>query len=178
MNKLKGQGRENNSSGTEYLVVSVTELDKMIYKALQKQSAAKPSKADPDQYVITNKEKAKSQNVLPLILNPMGKKGWRLAAVNKMECYIFKRDKFSKPLEYLVCTPPELDHKGLQYLEKKGHLKMSGYEGKVPKLEITSPKQATIQKVLPEILGDYAKDGWTLAAVSGPQLYFFTRTCP
>ena len=176
MGKKGEAGRpQSRTNGVNYMVVTVTELDLMVYKELRKSSAAKPSSSKPGTYVITDKEKAQSTIVLPKILNPLGKKGWRLCAVNNMECYIFRQEKPIKPLEYRVVTPPELDRMGLQNLEQGGHVKVSGFEGSVPTVEVTSPQHAQIQKVLPDILANFTEEGWELTAINGPQLYFFTR---
>ena len=155
-----------------HLAITVTELDRLVYDELVKIGAASVPENGSTEYVITDREKAKSQNILPKILNPLGKKGWELRAVNKMECYVFKR---SEPVEYKVLTPPDMDRIGMRLLQEGGHLELSGFEGEIPKLEITSPKDARIQNVLPRVLDEIENDGWNLVAINGPQLYFFTR---
>lgn len=160
---------------TDFMVLTVSELDRLVFEALVKQGAAKKDPKQKSGYIITNKVKAQSTNILPRVLNPLGKKGWRLTAVNKMECYIFEKVGKGVALEYLVATPPDLDKKGMKILQDEGHLKLSGFEGDVPKVEVLSPKDAKIQNVLPRILSKYAEENWQLCSINGPQLYFFTR---
>ena len=155
-----------------HLVLSVTELDRMVYQALRKQGAAKPPKKGASSYEITDREAAASVNILPKVLNPLGAKGWNLLAVNKMECYIFTR---GDAVEYRIETPAGMDRAGLNLLKDGGHLKLEGFEGQTPKLEITNSREATIQKVMPKILSSLSVDGWQLCAINGPQLYFFSR---
>jgi len=147
----------------------------MVYEALLKQKAAKKMEKGETNYVITDKEKARSQVVLPQILNPLGKKGWRLCAINKMECYIFEKTLPRSEVEYKIITPPELDKIAMGILQQDGHLKLSGYEGEAPKMELASSKETKIQSVLPKVLAKFTGEGWDLCAISGPQLYFFTR---
>ena len=158
-----------------FMVLTVSELDRLVFEVLVKQGAAKKDPKEKSGYIITNKVKAQSSNILPRILNPLGIKGWRLSAVNKMECYIFEKVGKGFAFEYLVVTPPDLDKKGMKLLQDDGHLKLTGFEGDVPKVEVLSPKDAKIQNVLPKILSQYADDNWQLCAINGPQLYFFTR---
>lgn len=158
-----------------YMVITVSELDQMVYEALLKQKAAKKMSKGETTYVITDKEKARSQVILPEVLNPLGKKGWKLTAINKMECYIFEKVMPRVEVEYKVITPPELDKMALSMLQKEGHLKFSGYDGESPKMELTSSKDTKIQSVLPKVLAEFTGEGWELCAISGPQLYFFTR---
>jgi len=163
------------SRDTSYMVISVSELDQMVFDALLKQKAAKKDAGSSSGYIITDKEKARSQTVLPHILNPLGRKGWRLCAVNKMECYIFEKVMPRVEVEYKVLTPPELDKMAMGILQSEGHLKLAGYEGEAPKLELSSSDSTKIQTVLPKVLAQMTGDGWELCAISGPQLYFFTR---
>lgn len=158
-----------------FMVLTVSELDLLVFEALVKQGAAKKDPKQKSGYIITNKIKAQSKNILPKVLNSFGKKGWRLTAVNKMECYIFEKVGNGGSLEYLVATPPDLDKIGMKILQDDGHLKLSGFEGDVPKVEVLSPKDAKIQNVLPRILNKYAEDKWQLCTINGPQIYFFTR---
>lgn len=157
----------------DYMVISVGELDELVNRQLVKDNAArKPAKGESS-YVITDREKARSSIIMPKVLNPFGKKGWNLVAVNKMECYIFHK---GEPVEYRVETPPDIDRISIKHLQAHGHLKLTGFEGQIPALEVTNPSAAKIQNVLPAVLGEYEKEGWKLAAINGPQLYFFMRT--
>ena len=156
----------------EYMIKSVSELDLMVQKYLVRVGAAEKPSAGSSQYKILDREKAKSTVVMPKVLNPLGKKGWRLVSVNKMECYIFEKHA---PVEYSVLTPAEIDKRSIRLLQQKGSLTLAGFEGETPKLELSDPSNARIQDILPEILADYGKEGWQLAAISGPQLYYFTR---
>jgi len=155
-----------------YLVKTVGELDLLVNKQLVKIGAAeKPAKGETS-YKILDREKAKSSNIMPKVLNPLGKKGWNLTAVNKMECYIFT---LGDPVEYMIYTPADLDRYSIDCLQKSGALKLSGFEGETPTLEVTDAKQAKIQNVLPTVLGLLKQENWHLCAINGPQLYFFTR---
>ncbi len=169
--------REAKSAGqsqpdTDYLVVSVGELDELVNRQLVKDGAARKPKKGETSYVITDREKARSSIVMPRVLNPLGKEGWNLIAVNKMECYIFER---GNPVEYRVETPPDIDRLSIRHLQAGGHLKLTGFEGQAPALEVTNPAAAKIQAVLPHVLDGYKQEGWQLAAINGPQLYFFIR---
>ena len=175
MAATKRAGQAKDSSAPDYKVITVTELDQMVYKRLRIEGAAKPSKDEASGYVITNKEAALSQNIMPKVLNSLGKNGWRLTAVNKMECYIFTRDGNKSAVEYKVMTPGDLDRMAMENLEKTGALRLNRFEGLTPAMEIVEPEAASIQKVLPEVLVKIGEDGWQLCAVSGPQLYIFSR---
>jgi len=164
------------SRDISYMVITVSELDQMIYESLLKQKAAKKMEKGKTNYVITDKDKARSQVILPKVLNPLGKKGWRLCAVNKMECFIFEKILPRTEVEYKVVVPPELDKIALSKLQKDGHLKFAGYEGEAPTMELTSSEDTKIQSVLPKVLAEFTSEGWELCAISGPQLYFFART--
>lgn len=161
-------------TGSGYRVITVTELDQMVFRQLVRDGAAKASVGNAGSYVVTDREKALSGNILPKVLNTLGRDGWRLAAVNKMECYIFCRDRDSR-YEYKVLTPADLDRAGLKLLEERGALSLKSLENGTPTIEINEPEKATIQQVLPALLAEQAGQGWDLASVSGPQLYFFVR---
>ena len=90
-----------------------------------------------------------------------------------MECYIFAK---GEPVEYKVLTPVDIDKISIEQLQKTGAMKLTGFEGDAPRLEITQPQEATIQKVLPQVLASLNNENWELCAINGPQLYFFSRT--
>jgi hypothetical protein len=158
-----------------YKVVTVGELDRAIFDELQRAGAAKPA-ADGG-YTITDMAAARSQTVLPKVLDRHGKSGWLLCAVNKMECYIFARLPAGERVEYKVVTPGEMDRLSLQLLESSGVAAFSGMDQGKPVMQILDPARARIQEVLPAVMQDLAAEGWQLAAVNGPQLYIFARTC-
>ncbi len=160
---------------SNHLAVTVTELDRLVYDHLKGQGAARADAESPDSYVITDIEKAKSQVVMPAVLNRFGEEGWKLVAVNKMECFLFCKAENGERFEYKVLAPNDLDKLALGQLDQDGHLKVSTGEGDVPTVEITDPQKARIQDILPRVLDTIAVDGWQLVAISGPQLYFFTR---
>lgn len=170
--KKAAESKAASSSPCEYLVKTVSEIDLLVHKHLVKVGAAEKSADDSGQYRILDREKARSTIVMPKVLNPLGKKGWKLTAVNKMECYVFEKQE---PVEYSVLTPADIDKMSMRLLQKKGSLVLAGFEGETPTLELTDPAGAKIQDVLPEVLADYGNEGWRLAAISGPQLYYFTR---
>lgn len=109
----------------------------MVYEALVAEGAAE--RAGQGRYTILDKAKAHSGRIMPKVLNPLGKKGWALTAVNKMECFIFAK---GAPVEYRVVTPPEMDRLGLLQLEAEGHAAFSGVSEDRPEIEITSPGAA------------------------------------
>ena len=158
-----------------YKVVTVSELDRMVFEELVRENAARAEPGEPGKYVITNKKLAHSGVVMPKVLNRLGKKGWVLEAVNKMECYIFSCPQPAIAVEYKVLTPADLDRSAIVRLEKSGALALHHFEGQTPAMEVVDASAAKIQNVLPELLGAIADEGWRLRAVSGPQLYFFTR---
>lgn len=163
---------DNNIS---YRVVTVSELDQMIYAKLVELGAAKRSSVGHNQYEITDTSVARSGNILPLVLNPLGKIGWALTAVNKMECYIFEREKIRTPVEYKVMTTAELDEIAIENLQLSGHATLTTGEGDSKNLEVHSAEHAKIQNVLPKVLATMAKTRWQLAGINGPQLYIFKR---
>lgn len=168
--KVKAGGQQE--AALDYLVITVGELDELVNRQLVKDNAARKPNKGEQTYVITDKEKARSNLIMPKVLDPYGKEGWNLVAVNKMECYIFRQ---GAPVEYRVETPPDIDRLAIRYLQSQGHLKLSGFEGQTPALEVINPEAAKIQLVLPNVLSEYEKEGWKLAAINGPQLYFFIR---
>jgi hypothetical protein len=158
---------------TAYKVVTVGELDRAIFDELQRTGAARP--ADDGGYTITDTAAARSQTVLPKVLDRHGKGGWLLCAVNKMECYIFRRLPDGERVEYKVVTPGEMDRMSLQSLEASGVATFAGMDGGKPVMQILDPARARIQEVLPAVMHGLSADGWQLAAINGPQLYIFAR---
>jgi hypothetical protein len=69
---------------TAYKVVTVGELDRAIFEELARIGAARPEAGGG--YAITDTAAARSQSILPTVLDRHGKSGWLLCAVNKMEC--------------------------------------------------------------------------------------------
>lgn len=153
----------------------MSELDKMIYAKLVELGAAKKSERGHNQYEITDTKAAQSGRILPKILNPLGKIGWSLTAINKMECYIFERTKPRVAVEYRVLTPAQMDDIAITHLELSGHASIKTEEDGSKNLEIHQAEHARIQNVLPKVLAAIAEEGWTLAAINGPQLYIFSR---
>ncbi len=157
-----------------YAVLTVGEIDRQVYETLLALGAAKPPAVAGGRYEITDVAKARSGHIMPMVLNTYGAKGWHLRAVNRMECFIFEVDP-EKPVEYMVSTPPDLDQLALKMLQEDGfanyHVDAEGKQH----YQITEPERARVQSVLPEMLMAIAESGWQLAAISGPQLYFFTR---
>ena len=158
-----------------YRVITVSELDQMVYAKLLELGAAKRSKSGHNQYEITDTQAAQSGNILPKILNPLGKIGWSLTAVNKMECYIFARSKKRIPVEYKVLTTHDMDKLAITYLELAGYASFETADDGSKNLEIHEAQNAKIQNVLPKALSTLSEDGWGLAAINGPQLYIFSR---
>lgn len=158
-----------------YRVITVSELDKMVYDKLVELGAAKRSPKGHNQYEITDTAVAQSSNILPKVLNDIGKTGWLLTTINKMECYIFSRAIKRTPIEYKVMTPPQMDDIAISHLELAGHASMETADDGSRNLEIHKAEHAKIQNVLPKVLAAIGADGWTLAAVNGPQLYIFSR---
>lgn len=156
----------------EYKVMTVAELDAEIYAALVKSGAAEPVAGKVGEYRILDRDAARSSQIMPTVLDRHGAKGWRLVAVNRMECLIFER---GPKVRYRVISPADLDRRALIALEAAGHAAFVGFDAGQPQLEITAPEQARIQTVLPQVLSDIGAEGWRLAAVTGPQLYIFTR---
>ncbi|MCB1416983.1 MAG: hypothetical protein KDJ64_11285 [Nitratireductor sp.] len=175
MAKSKPSAGGGKGRSVAYKVVTVSELDRMVYDELVRENAARAESGEPGRYVITNKKLAHSGVVMPKVLNPLGKKGWVLEAVNKMECYIFSRAQPAVAVEYKVLTPADLDRSAVLKLEKSGALALHHFEGQTPAMEVVDASAAKIQNVLPALLEELADEGWRLSAVSGPQLYFFTR---
>ena len=158
----------------KYGVLTVGEIDLLVHTTLVALGAAKVIDEATGRYEITDVAKANSTNILPMVLNPHGKKGWRLRAVNRMECFIFEVDE-NRPVEYMVSTPPDLDQLALKMLHEDGYAKYRVDDDGKQHFEITDPLNARIQSVLPEMLAAISESGWQLAAISGPQLYFFIR---
>lgn len=112
---------------------------------------------------------------MPLVLNKYGKAGWRLVAVNKMECFIFNRPLERRRLEYKVLTPADLDKRAIALLKQEGAADVVSDEDNQPLLQISDPYKAKIQNILPKALLALSREGWSLAAINGPQLHFFVR---
>lgn len=162
----------SSAQDSRFFVKTVSELDQLVYEHLLNAGAAQKRAPGETGYRILDRERARSTLVMPQVLNPLGQEGWRLVAVNKMESYIFER---GQPVEYLVQTPADIDKRSIRMLQKSGAMEVTGFEGEAPRMEITRPKEARIQIVLPQVLAELASEGWTLAAINGPQLYFFIR---
>ena len=75
----------------QYKVLTIADIDKLIFSRLVAQKAAEAIPNQPGKYKILDVEKAKSQVIMPEILNALGKEGWILAGVNKSDLYIFKK---------------------------------------------------------------------------------------
>lgn len=156
-----------------HVIVTVSELDRLVYAELAKTGAAKPGEV-AGTYVVIDREAAKSSVIMPKILDRMGAKGLRLLAVNKMECFIFAADEGAR-YRYRVLTPPEMDRVAIEILQVEGELALAGFEGKATAVEVLNPEAARIQTVLPKVLERVCEGGWELCAISGPQLYIFIR---
>ena len=176
MTKLKNKSVGHlDDAPIEFLVRTVTEIDKEIFFALKKQGAARKNPEKGAAYIVTDIEKAKSQNIMPVVLDKYGRAGWRLLAVNKMECFIFGRALARPRFEYKVLTPADIDKMSVQVLKAQGAADLVVDENNESTLQVTDPENAKIQVVLPKVLSSLARDGWSLAAISGPQLYIFIR---
>ena len=75
----------------QYKVLTIADIDKLIFSSLEADKAAMPIPNQPGKYKILDVEKAKSQVIMAKILGDLGKEGWALAAVNKSDLYIFKK---------------------------------------------------------------------------------------
>ncbi|MCK5727481.1 MAG: hypothetical protein KAH22_11745 [Thiotrichaceae bacterium] len=75
----------------EYKVLTLNDINHHRVNYLLKIKAAKAIKGTKNKFKVLNKEKAKPQNSMPIILNERGKEGWSLVAVNKAKLYIFAR---------------------------------------------------------------------------------------
>lgn len=137
----------------EYMVLSVGDLDRQVFDLLCAQGAARPVEGKPQAFEISDVEKARSQNILPQVLDRYGGDGWRLCGVNKMECCIFSRPRrvqARKRYAYKVMTPADLDREALAWLSRRNAV--SVVEGEVTALEVSDLEQARIQVVLPQVL--------------------------
>ena len=174
------QKKDSAAHGTdmpaEYLVRTVSEMDREVYSALRKAKAARPDPDQPGGYIVTDIEKAKSQAIMPEVLNKYGRVGWRLLAVNKMECFIFGRPLVREKLEYKVMTPTDMDKMSVTILRAEGAAEIAAEGTEDATLRIFDPAKAKIQNVLPKVLASLSREGWGLAAISGPQLYIFVRS--
>ena len=148
---------------------------RLFVLALKKQKAARSNPEKPGSFVITDVEKAKSQNILPFILDRYGKAGWKLQAVNKMECFIFGRTSSNHRFSYKVLTPADIDKMSVSLLQSQGAAELVVNEANQTTLQVTNPGKAKVQIILPKILDQLAVEGWSLTAITGPQLYIFTR---
>jgi hypothetical protein len=156
-----------------YKVVTVGELDRDIFAELTATGAARPDEGGG--FSITDIAAARSQVVLPKVLDRHGAGGWLLCAVNKMECYIFRALPAGSRAQYKVLTPADMDRLALKHLEAAGFAAFSGMDGGKPVMQILDPARARIQEVLPAVMDELATDGWQLAAINGPQLHIFAR---
>lgn len=159
--------------GTQYKVVTVGELDRDIFAELSRLGAARQN--DDGEYTITDTHAARSQSILPKVLDRRGKDGWLLCAVNKMECYVFQSLPSGQRAQYKVLSPADMDKLALRQLEAAGVAGFAGVDQGRPVMQILDPARARIQEVLPAVLAGLAEDGWLLAAINGPQLYIFAR---
>jgi len=75
----------------EYKVLTLKDIDTLIFTRLVSEKAAEIIPKEPGKFKILDVEKAKSQNVMPQVLDAFGKEGWSLSAVNKAQLYIFSR---------------------------------------------------------------------------------------
>lgn len=176
MGKTAAVGRSPASTpggGTQYKVVTVAELDRDIFAELSRLGAARQN--DGGGYTITDTHAARSQSILPKVLDRLGKDGWLLCAVNKMECYIFQALPAGRRAEYKVLSPADMDKLALVRLEAAGVAGFAGVDQGRPVMQILDPSRARIQEVLPAVMGAIAEEGWQLAAINGPQLYIFAR---
>ncbi len=158
-----------------YLVKTVTQIEAEVFEQLAAAGAARADPKNPGSYIVTDKQMAQSQNIMPKVLDPLGREGWLLCAVNRMECYMFRRLPVNQMVEYRVLSPADLDRMALDRLQQDGSMRLNAFEGATPVLEVTDPAAIRIQDVLPQTLGELARDGWFLTTVNGPQLYFFAR---
>lgn len=74
-----------------YKVLALTDINKLIVKHLKTFNAVEELKDKPGEYKITDTEKAKSQFIMPRVLNDMGQQGWTLTGVNQASLYIFTK---------------------------------------------------------------------------------------
>jgi len=175
MAEKKLKGRSDASAQQRYMVVTVSELDQYVYEVLHREGAAKKHPDDPTQYIISDKEKARSQIIMPKVLSRFGRKGWNLTAINNMECFIFERTENNRPVEYSVFSPSDLDRMSLKVLQDQNQLSVEIDENSEQTVHVKDASSAKIQLILPKVLEQITQDGWKLCAVSGPQLYFFSR---
>ena len=104
----------------EYMVATVGEIDAAVYALLERDGAARPVAGKPGSYEILDIAAARSQTVLPKILDAFGREGWKLIAVNRAECWIFERPKSKRGRrhwQYLVASPADIDAVALRTLE-------------------------------------------------------------
>ena len=173
---MKSLFSERSRDGARHLVVSVAELDRAVFEELQALGAAKPSPDDEGSYIVTDTKVAHSREIMPRIFDSLGRQGWVLVAVNKMECFIFERSARKQVVRYKVMTAADMDRAALKVLEMEGKLSVEADETDGQVVQIDDPQAARIQTVLPKVLGELADYGWSLAAISGPQLYIFVNT--
>ena len=176
MAQKKTKARNDVAGPGDFLIITVSELDRFVYEVLQSEGAAQPHPDDPGTYVISDQERARSQVVMPKVLARFGRQGWRLTAVNKMECYIFERTENRQPVEYKVLSTTDIDRLSMKVLQERGQLSVELDDNEEQTVHVKDASQAKIQIILPEVLGQIAEDGWKLCAINGPQLYFFVRS--
>ena len=122
----------------EYKVVTLAELDKMIFSRLVTQNAAVPLNGQPGKYRITDVEKAKSQNIMAVVLNDLAEEKWQLGGVNKANLYLFSRigkgtTQFTEPSPALIQAAQQRETARLQ--EKRRQQARLAAEAKKKALE-------------------------------------------
>lgn len=75
----------------EYKVLSLNDVNRQAVSHLVKIKAAKAIEGEKNKFKILDAEKAKSQNIMPVVFASLGEDGWVLTAVNKAKLYIFVR---------------------------------------------------------------------------------------
>ena len=157
----------------EYKVLTLQDIEADMYGMLGKDGVAKPVPGQPGKLRITNVTLARSENIMPRILNKYGKDGWKLTSINSSQLYIFSR-RGTDAVQYKVITLKALDAQIFGRLVKDKAAK--AIPGQAGKFKILDVNKAKSQSIMPAVLGDMAKNGWALSGINKAQLYIFSKS--
>ena len=158
----------------EYKVMTLQDIEVVMYSILSEDGAVEAVPGEPDKLKITNIELAKSENIMPRVFNQIGSEGWKLVTINPSQLYVFSREpETTTPYEYKVLTLKDIDTLIFTRLVSEKAAEIIPNEP--GKFKILDVEKAKSQNVMPQVLGAFGQEGWTLAAVNKAQLYIFTR---
>lgn len=169
----------NSPEKFEYKVLTVQDVETILYSKLMKAGAASPVEGQPGKLRITDIEQAKSENSMPIVLNNEGSEGWELTAINNSQLYIFQRpsgqnshDKW----QYKVLTIADIDTLIFSRLvAQKAAEPIPGQPGKFKILDVNKAKS---QVIMAEVMTALGKEGWVLSGVNKSDLYIFKKQGP